>query len=169
MNQKASLSKPKTLREKQQEAAWLIEALGGVTNAAEAMGVTKGRVSQMKDEGVPSQRLALLHGTHPHLFWSSGDVRAPVGHNPNLQLVTSQSSPMRVNAGCGVTFHADYETNVQIDGNRVVVTQVRDGVSHIISCSPDRALDLAEALQTTVDEYSTAYSALVDKEIYGGN
>ena len=65
-------------------------------------------------------------------------------------------------------FHADYETNVQIDGNRVVITQVRDGVTYAISCSPDRALDLAEALQATVDEYSDAYSALVDKAIFGG-
>jgi hypothetical protein len=155
MTQERAFIKPKTLADRVADANRLIDLLGGNNKLADLLGVSKGRVSQMRTEGLPDKHLEIVRRLRPDLFQEETTGKR-------------ESAQMNVYLDAGYRFAADYETIVSIEGNQVVLKQTRDGVLHTISFSPDRAIGVAEALEIVVDEYSEAYSSLVDEKIYGG-
>jgi hypothetical protein len=160
MTQERAFIKPKTLADRVADANRLIDLLGGNNKLADLLGVSKGRVSQMRTEGLPDKHLEVVRRLRPDLFQEETKSSEPSGKR--------ESAQMNIYLDAGYRFAADYETIVSIDGNQIVLKQTRDGVLHTISFSPDRAIGVAEALEIVVDEYSEAYSSLVDEKIYGG-
>ena len=119
----------------QTEASRLIDAIGGTKAAAGLMGVSLGRISQMRYEGIPPLRLTQIKHLRPDLF-TEGLEEAPK-HD------LLEPPPPSIN------FPPESEIKVRRVGGAtpIEVVQVVDGVESKVSFSLSRAFAVADAIR----------------------
>lgn len=122
-------------KDDQTEASRLIDAIGGTKAAAHLMGVSSGRVSQMRHEGIPPVRLVQIKYLRPELF------RERCESGSKLDLLEPPPP--------SIDFPAESAIKVRRVGGAtpIEVSQVVDGVESKVFLSVTRALAVADAIR----------------------
>lgn len=71
------------LKNKQEEANRIIDAMGGTVKVSETFSITTGGVSQWRTDGIPESRLFAIKLLRPDLFADVANVRSGVDRRSN--------------------------------------------------------------------------------------